>query len=211
MTLKSGSTPQVKVTWPQLEQRALWSMPNDSNSGNPANAPTEWDGLNSEVIQRGRESEFVAAVEVPVAQPGGCEYLDHTADVQLHAWGPSDIDAYSAAVVGLHAYMVDAPGVEATHSTTLQARAHDEYSMIYAILDEALFLFASEGFVITRARVNQIDKTVANNCATIKVWGYYFQHGVHPQGTEVKAITYSNMHVVLKDDKSVHLYVIVDI
>lgn len=209
MSLKPENTPRIQVTWPQLEQRSLWSIRVESN---PGSIPPEGDTAKPfERTQSGRQSEFVAAVDVPDTQPGGCEYLDHTADVQLHAWGSSDVDAYAAAVVGLHAYMVDAPGVEATHSTTLEARAHDECSMIYAILDEALFLFASEGFVITRARVSQIDKAEAFDCGVIKVWGYYFQHGVHPQGTEVKAITYSNMHVVRKDDKSVHLYVIVDI
>ena len=40
--------------------------------------------------------------------------------------------------------------------------------------------------------------------------GETFELGKHPQGTEIKAVTYSNMQINEKEDK-VDVYVIVDI
>lgn len=41
-------------------------------------------------------------------------------------------------------------------------------------------------------------------------WGESFDLAKHPQGTEVKAITYSNMQIHEKEDRT-DLYVIIDI
>lgn len=204
----------IDVTWPQLPQREIWRQQGDHGDNGEYNM--NMDGAVGESSGNRREGFLIKSVsdiigmKVPDSQPGECEYLDHTADVQLHAWGSSRATAYAAAVVGLHEYMIDAPNTEATHCTTFEARGHDEPSLLYAVLDEALFLFASEGFVIKRARIDDKDFDSDFESVKVQVWGYYFVHGVHPQGTEVKAITYSNMQLIAKPD-AMHLYVIVDI
>lgn len=205
MKVGPRSVPEVDLSWPQLPQRALWRDAKVNSTAAEAN-PLHADSQRGE-----REIIPISTDDSPPVHQGGCEYLDHTADVQLHAWGQSRSEAYAAAVVGLHAYIVDAPDAVPTHITQIEARGHDEHSLLYAVLDEALFLFASDNFVISRARVDGLQDITKQSSVSIRLWGYYFQHGVHPQGTEVKAITYSNMHVVQKDDESVHLYVIVDI
>ncbi|CAM9769075.1 unnamed protein product, partial [Hapterophycus canaliculatus] len=72
---------------------------------------------------------------------------------------------------------------------------HDAKSLLFSLLDEFLFLFHSEGlladgFFIPRHDVPKQTVT-AGSCRE----GETFDLAKHPQGTEVKAITYSNMQV----------------
>lgn len=233
MSVEEGKSSKPKsgiaITWPQLAQRSIWVV-GDIDTTADSNKKKKTSGTDHLVTGATPTGLFqittVAQEQVPLEQQGGCEYLDHTADVQLHAWGKSRAAVYASSVVGLHTYMVDAPNTQATHSACFHARGHDEESLLYDILDEALFMFASEAFVITRASVTLVkfDEATAhhnhnkgedNLIVKVNVWGYYFQEGVHAQGTEVKAITYSNMKVVDKTsylvDDGFHLYVIVDI
>ena len=85
----------------------------------------------------------------------------------------------------------------------------DILNLVFKWLDEWLFLFSAEPFFIAR-------KIVIDECdfekGYIKATGYGEQFSLdkHPQGTEVKAITYSNMQV--HKDKPTHdIYVIIDI
>lgn len=201
----------ITVTWPQLPQRPLWV------AGSSSSAPADGGGTGSTTPSASAYGLLPitdhGGDEGLTTSDGGCEYLDHTADVQLHAWGATRAASYAAAVVGLHSYMIDAPGERATHGGRLTARGHDEHSLLYALLDEALFLFASESFVVTHASVTLGEAQHEEWSASASVQGFFFVHGVHQQGTEVKAITYSNMHVVDKTDSGdgFHTYVIVDI
>lgn len=59
-----------------------------------------------------------------------------------------------------------------------------------------------------KVKVLEFDKTDFKIKA--RAFGEPFEIGKHPQGTEVKAITYSNMQVHEKEDKS-EVFVIIDI
>ncbi len=82
-------------------------------------------------------------------------------------------------------------------------------SLLFHFLDEWLFVFSAEPFFIARKIViTEFDK----DSFKIKATGYgeTFDLSKHPQGTEVKAITYSNMQIYDKDDKH-EVFVIIDI
>lgn len=57
-------------------------------------------------------------------------------------------------------------------------------------------------------QIIEFDKTAFKIKA--KGFGEEFQLGKHPQGTEVKAVTYSNMQIH-ENEGSSHIYVILDI
>ena len=86
---------------------------------------------------------------------------------------------------------------------------HDVLSLLFAFMDEFLFVFSTEDFVCKSLSIIEFDlesfKIVAIG------HGEKFSLSKHPQGTEIKAITYSNMQVLNTTPDRVDVYVIVDI
>lgn len=140
------------------------------------------------------------------------EYLDHTADVQLHSWGDSLKESFEQIAMAMFGYMTEIETVEMSESQELEIQLEegdDLLNLVFRWLDEWLFLFCAEPFFIPRKIViNEFDSVKGY----IKATGYGEQFSLekHPQGTEVKAITYSNMQV--HNDKPTNdIYVIIDI
>lgn len=122
------------------------------------------------------------------------EYLDHTADVQLHGWGDDLTEAFEQVAVAMFAYMTEIDKVEIHATCDIKAEAEDMVGLLYHFLDELLFVFSAEPFMIgKKVKILEFDKEAFRIKA--KVFGEVFDLGKHPQGTEVKAITYSNMQV----------------
>ena len=90
----------------------------------------------------------------------------------------------------------------------VEASGHDMHSMLYNFLDEWLYQFNADLFACRRVKVLSIDRA-AWRVTSLGV-GEGFELGRHPQGTEVKAITYSAMRVT-EEEGRVDVLVIVDI
>ena len=74
------------------------------------------------------------------------------------------------------------------------AEGHDLHSLLFSLLDEFLFLFCTEGVVCCEVKlVGEVDRV--NWRCEVEARGEVFDLARHPQGTEVKAITYSAMQV----------------
>lgn len=146
------------------------------------------------------------------------EYLDHTADVQLHAWGPTMQDAFRNVVVAMFGYMTNLDLVERREECRFEVRVegHDRYSLLYNFLTEWLYLFGTKDFICCHLEFHTFDvsddpKERSGPCVIHATGtGDLFDLRKHEQGTEIKAITYSNMQIC-DESVPIHLYVIVDI
>ncbi|CAL8102262.1 unnamed protein product [Calicophoron daubneyi] len=138
------------------------------------------------------------------------EYLDHTADVQLHSWGDNQKEAFEQIAMAMFNYMTtDYDSVEMLEKCETEATGDDGMSLLFHFLDEWLFAFSAERFFIPRVvKITEFD--MKNFRIKSVGWGEPFQLGKHPQGTEVKAITYSNMQIHEKPGMH-ELFVIIDI
>lgn len=113
---------------------------------------------------------------------------------------------------------------------------HDLQSLLFAYMDEMLFRFCTDGFCFKRVEIIDFNLTSFSitligyvHCTFFTVitstfsyvvnkWirlcrishGEMYSQSKHPQGTEIKAITYSNMQIHSGDTRS-EIYVIVDI
>lgn len=147
--------------------------------------------------------------EIPVKK---YEYLDHTADVQLHAWGDSLKESFEQVAMSMFAYMTDIETVEMSekHEIEIHLDADDDVlNLVFKWLDEWLFLFSAEPYFIAR-KIEVVEFNADVNYIKAIGYGEQFDLKKHPQGTEVKAITYSNMQV--HKDKDTHdIFVIIDI
>lgn len=127
------------------------------------------------------------------------EYLDHTADVQLHSWGDNLPSALEQLALAMFGYMTRLPSIAFDERSSdevashVVARGHDLHSMVFAFLDEWLFVFHDTGFVAREVEIVQFDRDCWQ--ITSRGRGEILNLDKHPQGTEVKAITYSNMQI----------------
>lgn len=144
-----------------------------------------------------------------VLPPCKYEYLDHTADVQIHAWGDTLIEAFEQCANAMYAYMTEIDYVEMRDTQDIEAEGHDMLSLLFHFLDEFLFIFSAEPFFIAR-KVKILEFDRENFRIRARGFGETFELGKHPQGTEVKAITYSNMQVHENEGKC-EVFVIIDI
>lgn len=137
--------------------------------------------------------------------------LDHTADVQLHSWGETLIEAFEQNGMAMFGYMTELETVEITQKHVIEAKAEDLDGLLFHFLDELLFLFSAEPFLICKKLViTELD--LSNFTLKCSCFGEEFTLGKHPQGTEVKAITYSAMQIVQNPTEGkFDIFVIIDI
>ncbi|KAI4464396.1 archease [Holotrichia oblita] len=145
-------------------------------------------------------------------EPCKYEYLDHTADVQLHAWGANLTEAFEQCAIAMFGYMTELQTVEIKQSAEIVAEGDDLESLLFHFLDELLFLFSCEPFLIcSKVKITEF-KTGDEYKIKCKCYGEEFQLGKHPQGTEVKAITYSAMQIIDEPEQNkAQVFVIIDI
>lgn len=137
--------------------------------------------------------------------------MDHTADVQLHSWGETLTEAFEQVGMAMFGYMTELDTVDITQVHVIEASSDDLDGLLYKFLDELLFLFSAEPYLICKKlRITEINLETFNiKCLC---YGEEFNLAKHPQGTEVKAITYSAMQIVQNDEKKrVDIFVIIDI
>ncbi|XP_077972256.1 protein archease-like [Styela clava] len=138
------------------------------------------------------------------------EYLDHTADVQIHSWGEDLSEAFEQAAMGMFNYMTDIDGVCPESHREIEVEGEDLESLLYKFLDEFLFMMSCVPYYIPReVKITEFDEKEFK----IKAVGYgeEFDEKRHGgQGTEIKAITYSAMEI-LTTPGSAQTFVIVDI
>lgn len=128
---------------------------------------------------------------------------------RLHAWGSTLQEAFEQCGVAMFGYMTELETVELKQCYKITASGDDIESLLFHFLDELLFLFSAEPFLtcakLEISKFDLVDFEIDCLC-----YGEPFQLGKHPQGTEVKAITYSAMQVIQKPTKN-EVYVIIDI
>ena len=156
-----------------------------------------------------RSALFTAKHSPEEGYEPGFEYLDHTADVLLHSWGPSLPAALAWLALCMYNYMTPLVGVDLSHERTFEASGHDMHSLVHNFLDELLFVFSTEFFVAGELRVLELEKEQNFRIKVVGV-GEIFDLSKHSQGTEVKAITYGSMQVHERADNS-EIFVVVDI
>ncbi|XP_058449808.1 protein archease-like [Malaya genurostris] len=140
------------------------------------------------------------------------EYLDHTADVQLHAWGENLKEAFEQCGMAMFGYMTELPTVDIRTCYEIKTDPTDDLeNLLFRFLDELLFLFSAEPFLIVK-KLEITNFDTENFCIECRCYGEEFDLKKHPQGTEVKAITYSAMQIYEKSENNrSEVFVIIDI
>jgi SHS2 domain-containing protein len=132
---------------------------------------------------------------------GKFEFLEHTADVRIAAYGVSMEEAFGNAALAMFEVMTDAGKIAQTQSSTVEVEAEDEYALLYSWLEALLVKFEVEGMVFSRFDVAPIKDN--KSCFKLKaaVWGEKLDLAKHPQKVAVKAVTYHQMEFIKSRDR----------
>jgi SHS2 domain-containing protein len=138
------------------------------------------------------------------------EFLEHTADAYVAAYGKGLAEAFESAAVAMFDVMTEVEKVEAKVEDYVEVEAEDEYALLYSWLEDLLVKSDVDEMLYSRFKISSISKTLEGFRLEAKIWGEKFNPAKHPQKVGVKAVTYHRMEI-LKDPNKVTLKFILDI
>jgi SHS2 domain-containing protein len=162
-----------------------------------------------------KQSATIASYDEETEIIGNYEYLDHTADIQLHGWGDTLESALEQVAIAMFGYMTSLSRIKISEEQSeelgkdIVVTGHDVQSLVFAFLQEWLYIFHVSGFVARELTVEPIDREKFEMC-TSSAKGEIVDWKRHTQGTEVKAVTYSSLQVKEDEDRC-DIWIIVDI
>ena len=141
---------------------------------------------------------------------GKFEFLEHTADVYIRAYGKTMEEAYENSALAMFEVMTDTDKVAPMKERSLKIEAEDQYALLYNWLEALLVKFETEGMLYSRFEITDWKETEELFKFKAKVWGEKFDSQKHPQKVGVKAVTYHRM-MIIREKESAVLEFILDI
>lgn len=138
------------------------------------------------------------------------EFLEHTADAYVAAYGENLGEAFESAALAMFEVMTDVKKVKPLVEDHVEVRATDESALLYSWLEALLLKFDIKGLLFSKFEVLKLEETSDGFMLKAKAWGEKFNPQKHPQKVGVKAITYHRMEII-KERGKVTLKFILDI
>lgn len=138
------------------------------------------------------------------------EFLEHTADAYIAAYGESLEEAFENAALATFEVMTDVEKVKPEIEDFVEVEAHDEYALLYSWVEELLVRFEITNNLYCRFKISGIEESPAGLKLKAKIWGEPLNPERHLRKVGVKAVTYHRMEIV-KKHKAVTVRFILDI
>lgn len=117
-------------------------------------------------------------------------FVEHTADILLHAEADNLPDLFAEAAIGLFNIISDVRSVGTSRSFDLRTEADTIEDLLHDWLSELLFLHETEDVLLSRFRVKLKDNALEARAA-----GEVINPQKHSLKTQVKAVTYHMLSV----------------
>lgn len=138
------------------------------------------------------------------------EFLEHTADVYVAAYGKTLEEAFENAALATFETMTDTKKVEPKVEDEMEVEGHDEHALLYNWLEGLIVKFETTENLYSRFEIPAIRKISDGLRMKAKIWGEIFSPNKHPQKVGIKAVTYHQMEI-LKKPNAVTVKFILDI
>ena len=125
---------------------------------------------------------------------GSYEYLDHTADLKVKAFGKDIEDAFHGAAIGTFNFLVDTKIIQSLEHREIKVEAKDKESLLYDYLEQLLILLDTEGFLLHTIENIKIEKTDKGFKLSAEADGDLADRGYETKGN-IKSATYSDMEI----------------
>jgi len=140
----------------------------------------------------------------------GYEFLEHTADAYIAAYGKDLTEAFENAAVAMFDVMTEVEKVSSKVEDSVEAEGEDEYSLLYSWLEALLIKSETNRMLFSKFKILHIGKSAKGFSLEARVWGEKFNPKKHLQKVGVKAVTYHRMEIV-EEPRKVTLKFILDI
>lgn len=134
------------------------------------------------------------------------EFIDHTADIGIIAYGADFRQAFANAAAGLFSLITELDDVNEGEQRTIELSAENEEILLVEWLNELIYIFDVEQLVFKRFEVDEL----AGNRLKARCFGEKIEPERHKLKMGVKAATY-HMLKMSKDDEGYSVQVILDV
>jgi SHS2 domain-containing protein len=138
------------------------------------------------------------------------EFLEHTADLYIAAYGKSLEEAFENAAYAMFEGMTALDKVKPSTEEDVEVEGYDKKALLYNWLEALLVKFEITNNLYSRFKIASIEKTPQGFKLKAKIWGEPFNPQKHVSKVGVKAVTYHRMEI-LKAPGSVTVKLILDI
>jgi SHS2 domain-containing protein len=141
---------------------------------------------------------------------GRFEFLEHTADAYVAAYGKDLAEAFESAALAMFQVMTEVKKVAPISENHVEVTANDEQALLYSWLEALLVKFDTQAMLFSKFKIYAITEIPEGLKLEADVWGERFNPGKHVQKVGVKAITYHRMEII-REQRKVTLKFILDI
>jgi len=132
---------------------------------------------------------------------GSYEFLEHTSDAYVAAYGRTLEEAFAAAALAMSDILTDPNNIRPKVSTAVEVVADDLEALLYRWLERLLVIFEVDGLVFSKHSV-KINKQDSGYILRANVEGERFDPAIHPAEVAVKAVTYHGMKIACGENIS---------
>ncbi|MFW9925443.1 MAG: archease [Candidatus Thorarchaeota archaeon] len=132
----------------------------------------------------------------------GFTFHDHTADITIECWAPSLSEAFVEAAKATFEVILDTSTVKPKESIEVTITGSDLEELLVEWIGELIALIDINGQFYTKFEVQSIEKTTSGYLLKALVWGELIDHEKHDTRTEVKAMTYADMIIDQKPERT---------
>jgi len=126
----------------------------------------------------------------------GYEFLEHTADAYIAAYGKDMAEAFENAAVAMFDVMTEVEKIIPRLQDEIEVEAEDEGGLLYRWLEALLVKSEISGMLYSKFRISSIGRTSTGFRLRAEIWGEKFDRKRHLQKVGVKAVTYHRMEII---------------
>jgi SHS2 domain-containing protein len=138
------------------------------------------------------------------------EFLEHTADAYVAAYGKDLTEAFENAGVAMFNVITEVEKVNPLTEEQVEANGEDEQELLYNWLEALIVKSEINGMLYSKFKVSELTHDSSGFRLKAKIWGEKFEASRHLQKVGIKAVTYHRMEIT-KTPEKVTLKFILDI
>jgi SHS2 domain-containing protein len=121
------------------------------------------------------------------------EYLKHTADLKVRAYGKTLEEAFANAAIGGFDFLTDTEKIKKKIEKKISIKSKRIEALLYDFIEQLLFLLDTEGFIISTFKDMKIKQ--AKDKFELKCIALGDNYKNYEVKGDIKAITYSEMKI----------------